>query len=83
MTQTYHFKNFMAKFETRPDMIVADVFGQAVSAHVEYNLPVAIVGFHMHALSMPCSYISEEPTGFPAGKHDNLGSCLDVANDTE
>ncbi|KAI5303625.1 hypothetical protein KEM56_007353 [Ascosphaera pollenicola] len=61
--QTYHhLKKIMASPETRPDMMVADFFAEAVrDMQVEFNLPIATVWPHMPMFMMPCSYIPGEP----------------------
>jgi UDP:flavonoid glycosyltransferase YjiC (YdhE family) len=62
-TQTYHhLKQIMADPSTRPDMMVADFFVDAVKdMHLEYKLPIAIVWPQMPYMMVPCSYIPGQP----------------------
>ncbi|GFF26579.1 UDP-glucuronosyltransferase 3A2 [Aspergillus udagawae] len=62
-TQTYHrLKEIMADPATRPDMMVADFFVDAVKdIHFEYKLPIAVVWPQMPYLMVPCSYIPGQP----------------------
>ncbi|RHZ52669.1 glycosyltransferase family 1 protein [Aspergillus thermomutatus] len=62
-TQTYHrLKEIMADPATRPDMMVADFFVDAVKdIHFEYKLPIAIVWPQMPYMMVPCSYIPGQP----------------------
>ncbi|RJE22910.1 UDP-glucosyl transferase [Aspergillus sclerotialis] len=61
--QTYHgLKGIMDDPATRPDMMIADFFVDAVKdIHVEYQLPIAVVWPNMPFLMMPCSYIPGQP----------------------
>lgn len=61
--QTYHgLKEIMNNSVTRPDMMIADFFVDAVKdIHVEYRLPIAVVWPNMPFLMMPCSYIPGQP----------------------
>ncbi|KAH8736186.1 UDP-glucoronosyl and UDP-glucosyl transferase [Ilyonectria robusta] len=61
--QTYRgLKAIMDDPDTRPSMMIADFFVDAVKdIHVEYNLPIAQVWPQMPFLMMPCSYIPGEP----------------------
>ncbi|KAK2783369.1 hypothetical protein FQN53_009260 [Emmonsiellopsis sp. PD_33] len=61
--QTYHgLKGLMSNSDTRPDMMIADFFVEAVKdIHVEYRLPIAVVWPNMPFLMMPCSYIPGQP----------------------
>lgn len=61
--KTYHgLKAIMNDSTTRPDMMIADFFAEAVTdIHVEYKLPVAIVSPNMPSFMMPCSYIPGQP----------------------
>ncbi|BDD60983.1 hypothetical protein MAP00_006069 [Monascus purpureus] len=61
--QTYRrLKEIMDNPSTRPSMMVADVFADAVKdIHVEYDFPIAMVGPTFPYLMMPCSYIPGEP----------------------
>ncbi|PYH93319.1 UDP-glucoronosyl and UDP-glucosyl transferase [Aspergillus ellipticus CBS 707.79] len=62
-TQTYHhLKKIMADPATRPDMMVADFFVDAVKdMQLEYKVPIAIVWPQMPYLMVPCSYIPGHP----------------------
>ncbi|KJZ70868.1 hypothetical protein HIM_09733 [Hirsutella minnesotensis 3608] len=61
--QTYQgLKAIMDNLETRPTLMIADFFVDAVKdMHVEYKLPIAQVWPQMPFLMMPCSYIPGEP----------------------
>lgn len=61
--QTYHgLKGIMDNSATRPGMMIADFFVDAVKdIHVEYRLPIAVVWPNMPFLMMPCSYIPGQP----------------------
>jgi hypothetical protein len=61
--QTYHgLKGLMDDPATRPSMMVADFFVDAVKdVHVEYRFPIAVVWPNMPFLMMPCSYIPGQP----------------------
>ncbi|KAH0337689.1 UDP-glucoronosyl and UDP-glucosyl transferase, partial [Aureobasidium melanogenum] len=61
--KTYHgLKAIMNDSTTRPDMMIADFFAEAVTdIHVEYKLPIAMVTPNMPAFMMPCSYIPGQP----------------------
>lgn len=61
--QTYHqLKKIMDDPATRPGMMVADFFVDAVKdIGAEYNLPFAIIAPTMPALMIPCSYIPGQP----------------------
>ena len=62
-TQTYHrLKEIMDDPTTRPDMMVADFFVDAVKdMHIQYKLPIAIVWPQMPYMMVPCSYIPGQP----------------------
>lgn len=62
-TQTYRrLKEIMSDPATRPDMMIADFFVDAVKdMHYQYNLPIAIVWPQMPYLMVPCSYIPGQP----------------------
>ncbi|KAF4227142.1 hypothetical protein CNMCM6805_003395 [Aspergillus fumigatiaffinis] len=62
-TQTYRrLKEIMADPATRPDMMVADFFVDAVKdIHFEYKLPIAVVWPQMPYMMVPCSYIPGQP----------------------
>lgn len=61
--QTYHgLKRMMDSAESRPNMIIADFFVDAVKdIHVEYRLPIAVVWPNMPFLMLPCPYIPGQP----------------------
>ncbi|KAI1375797.1 putative UDP-glucoronosyl and UDP-glucosyl transferase [Hypoxylon crocopeplum] len=61
--QTYRgLKAIMDDPETRPSMMIADFFVDAVKdIHIEYNLPITQVWPQMPFLMMPCSYIPGQP----------------------
>ncbi|KAG9826520.1 UDP-glucoronosyl and UDP-glucosyl transferase, partial [Aureobasidium melanogenum] len=61
--KTYHgLKAIMDDSATRPDMMIADFFVEAVTdIHVEYKLPIAMVAPNMPSFMMPCSYIPGQP----------------------
>ncbi|KAL4811083.1 hypothetical protein BDV18DRAFT_155696 [Aspergillus unguis] len=61
--QTYHrLKEIMDDPATRPDMIVADFFVDAVNdIHYEYKLPIAVVCPNVPAFQLPCPYIPGKP----------------------
>ena len=61
--QTYqHLKEIMNDPITRPAFIVADFFVEAANdIHVEYNLPIAVVGPNMPLFQLPCPYIPGQP----------------------
>ncbi|SCN83745.1 related to UDP-glucuronosyltransferase 2C1 microsomal [Fusarium fujikuroi] len=61
--QTYRgLKAIMDDPKTRPSMMIADFFVDAVKdIHVEYNLPITQVWPQMPFLMMPCSYIPGQP----------------------
>ncbi|KAL4752095.1 hypothetical protein BDW72DRAFT_192237 [Aspergillus terricola var. indicus] len=61
--QTYHnLKKTMDDRATRPDMVVADFFVEAVNdIHYEYKLPIATVCPNMPAFQLPCPYIPGYP----------------------
>lgn len=47
---------------TRPDMMIADFFAEAIiDIHVEYKIPIAMVSPNMPSFMMPCSYIAGQP----------------------
>lgn len=62
-TQTYHrLKEIMADPATRPDIMVADFFVEAVKdMHFEFQLPIAIVWPQIPYIMVPCSYIPGQP----------------------
>ncbi|KAF7557444.1 hypothetical protein G7Z17_g630 [Cylindrodendrum hubeiense] len=61
--QTYRgLKAIMDDLDTRPSMMIADFFVDAVKdIHVEYKLPITQVWPQMPFLMMPCPYIPGEP----------------------
>ncbi|BCR88254.1 glycosyltransferase family 1 protein [Aspergillus chevalieri] len=61
--QTYHgLKRMMNNPMTRPSMMIADFFVDAVKdIHVEYRLPIAVVWPNMPFLMLPCPYIPGQP----------------------
>ncbi|ODM16058.1 hypothetical protein SI65_08492 [Aspergillus cristatus] len=61
--QTYHgLKRMMNNPMTRPSMMIADFFVDAVKdIHVEYRLPIAVVWPNMPFLMLPCPYILGQP----------------------
>lgn len=61
--QAYHgLKGIMNNPATRPAMMVADFFVDAVKdIHLEFWLPIATVWPNMPFLMMPCSYIPGQP----------------------
>ncbi|KAG9664796.1 alpha/beta-hydrolase, partial [Aureobasidium melanogenum] len=61
--KTYHgLKAIMDDSATRPDLMIADFFVEAVTdIHVEYKLPIAMVAPNMPSFMMPCSYIPGQP----------------------
>lgn len=62
-TQTYrHLQEIIKDPKTRPDLILADFFVDAVKDMLyQYNIPIAIVYPQIPALICPCSYIPGEP----------------------
>ncbi|EHA22137.1 CAZyme family GT1 [Aspergillus niger] len=62
-TQSYYgLKTIMDDPATRPDMLVADFFVDAVKdIQLEYKVPIAIVWPQMPYLMVPCSYIPGQP----------------------
>lgn len=62
-TQTYqHLKRIVDDPATKPDMMVADFFVDAVKDILyQYNIPIAMVYPQMPALMCPCSYIPGQP----------------------
>lgn len=67
-TQTYqHLKRIVEDPATRPDMLLADFFVDAVTDILyQYRIPMAMVYPQMPALICPCSYIPGQP-GFQIG----------------
>ncbi|KAI9744831.1 MAG: hypothetical protein M1818_001756 [Claussenomyces sp. TS43310] len=61
--QTYHrLKEIMNDSASRPSMMIADFFAEAVNdIHVEYKLPIAVVYPNMPSFMLPCSYIPGQP----------------------
>jgi len=61
--QTYHgLKRMMDNPMTRPSMMIADFFVDAVKdIHVEYQLPIAMVWPNMPFFMLPCPYIPGQP----------------------
>ncbi|KAH0170965.1 UDP-glucoronosyl and UDP-glucosyl transferase, partial [Aureobasidium melanogenum] len=61
--KTYHgLKAIMDDSASRPDMMIADFFAEAVTdIHVEHKLPIAMVAPNMPSFMMPCSYIPGQP----------------------
>lgn len=61
--QTYHgLKGIMEDPESRPSMMIADFFAEAViDIHVEFKLPIATVWPNMPSFMLPCSYIPGQP----------------------
>ncbi|WKT47078.1 hypothetical protein QSH57_011983 [Fusarium oxysporum f. sp. vasinfectum] len=62
-TQTYqHLKRIVDDPATKPDMMVADFFVDAVKDILyQYNIPMAMVYPQIPALMCPCSYIPGQP----------------------
>ncbi|KAF4440057.1 putative UDP-glucoronosyl and UDP-glucosyl transferase [Fusarium austroafricanum] len=62
-TQTYHhLKRIVDDPATRPDMLLADFFVDAVKDMLyQYQIPMAMVYPQMPALMCPCSYIPGQP----------------------
>ena len=61
--QSYHgLRRIMDDASTRPDMLVADFFVDAVrDVRVEYGVPIAVVWPGMPFGMLPCSYIPGQP----------------------